>query len=272
MELLGYALAAVIGLSLGLVGGGGSILTVPVFVYALGFPAKPAIAMSLPIVGTTSLVGALRHWRAGNVDLRVAPLFGAIAMVGAYVGARLAVMLSGAVQLLLLAIVMLVAAASMLRSGGLASVERRRGVETSPHRAPLWLLLAVGLCVGLLTGLLGIGGGFLIVPALVLLAGVPIKQAVGTSLVVIAMNAASGSLGYLGRVAIPWGVVAAFTVVAIAGIFAGTALCHRTSPAVLRRTFGVFLLIVGGLMLYENRGVLVPKRETAASAMIAPRR
>ena len=110
MTILGFVLAAMVGLSLGLMGGGGSILTVPIFVYVLGFAAKPAIAMSLPVVGATSLVGALGHWRAGNVHLRTALLFGVIAMAGSYLGARLAVFISGAVQLTTLAIVMLAAA------------------------------------------------------------------------------------------------------------------------------------------------------------------
>src|SRR4051812_46987967 len=116
MLILGYALAALIGLSLGLMGGGGSILTVPIFVYVLAFDPKLAIAMSLPVVGVTSLVGALGHWRARNVDLKTAALFGVVAMFGAYLGARLAVFLTGAVQLSLLAVIMLAAAISMFRN------------------------------------------------------------------------------------------------------------------------------------------------------------
>src|SRR5690606_26972699 len=108
--LLGFSLAALIGLSLGMLGGGGSILTVPIFVYVLGFGAKEAIAMSLAVVGATSLFGAASHWRAGNVDLRVALIFGAVAMVGTYLGARLAVYFSDAAQLALFAVVMLLAA------------------------------------------------------------------------------------------------------------------------------------------------------------------
>src|SRR5262245_20544123 len=115
MQLLGLALAALVGISLGLLGGGGSILTVPILTYVLGFEAKRAVAMSLPVVGGTSLIGAYRHWRLGNVHLRTAALFGVVAIIGAYAGARAAVFLSGAVQLTLLAIVMLLAALSMLR-------------------------------------------------------------------------------------------------------------------------------------------------------------
>jgi uncharacterized protein len=169
-------------------------------------------------------------------------------MLGSYAGARLSSLVSGAFQLALLAVVMLAAAASMLRRppNGTDAVR--------PEGARRWgLLTLVALAVGVLTGLVGIGGGFLIVPALVLLAGMPMKQAVGTSLVVIAMNSASGFAGYLGRVELPWGEMALFTVVAMAGILAGTRLVRVVSPAALRRGFALFLLAVGGLLLYQNR-------------------
>lgn len=247
--LLGFTLAALIGLSLGILGGGGSILTVPIFVYVLGFGAKQAIALSLSVVGVTSLVGALGHWRAGNVQARTALLFGSVAMVGAFAGAKLAALLSGGMQLMLLGLVMLAASVSMFR--------RRSGDPVAGRRraAPL-LIGVVGVTVGILTGIVGIGGGFLIVPALVLLAGVPMKQAVGTSLLVIAMNAAAGFAGYLGQVPIDWGFLAGFTAVAVAGILAGTYLIRFVSPDALQRAFAVFLLVVGGLVLYQNRQVL----------------
>ena len=240
-------LASVIGLSLGLLGGGGSILTVPVFVYVLGYAAKPAIAMSLPVVGATSLVGAIGHWRAGNVNLRQALTFGIVAMVGAFAGARLADLVSGVFQLTLLALVMLGAALSMLR----------RPIAQPPGAEPVsrWVVLVVGLGVGLLTGLVGIGGGFLIVPALVVLARLPMKQAVGTSLLVIAMNSASGFLGYLGQVDVPWAFMAVFTAIAIGGILVGTYLVRFVSQQALKRSFAVFLLVMAGVILYQNRGV-----------------
>jgi uncharacterized membrane protein YfcA len=244
---LGLVFAALIGITLGLLGGGGSILTVPVFVYALGFDAKQAIAMSLPVVGATSLVGALGHWRAGNVNLRTAFTFGSIAMAGSFAGARLAALVSGSTQLTLLAVVMLAAAVSMLRSS------RRRSAIAAREHPPLALLALVGVGVGVLTGLVGIGGGFLIVPALVVLARVPMTQAVGTSLLVIAMNAGAGFLGYAGQVLIPWDFVALFTAVAMAGILAGTHLVRFVSQGTLVRAFAVLLLVAGGLMLYQNR-------------------
>jgi uncharacterized protein len=260
VELLGFGLAAVIGLSLGLLGGGGSIVTVPVLVYVLGFGAKPAIAMSLPVVGATSLVGAVGHWRAGNVHLRTAVVFGVIAMAGAYLGARLAVFLSGAAQLVALSVVMLAAAASMLRArpthAGAQGAPTPEETDAAGTSLPMAKILAVGLAVGVLTGIVGIGGGFLIVPALVVLGRVPMKQAVGTSLLVIAMNSVAGFAGYAGTVAVPWGFLAAFTGVAITGIVAGTYLVRFVSAGALRRGFAGFLLAVGALMLYQNRGVL----------------
>ena len=255
MVALAAFLAALIGLSLGLMGGGGSILTVPVFVYVLGFAAKPAIVMSLPVVGTTSLVGALGHWRAGNVHLRTALIFGVIAMMGSYAGARSAAFVSGAVQLTVLAVVMLVASASMLR-GSFRRDSLTEDTESTPGTAlPLAKIIVVGFAVGILTGIVGIGGGFLIVPALVVLGRVPMKQAVGTSLLVIAMNSASGFAGYAGTVPLPWGFLAWFTAVAIGGILAGSYLVRFVSAAALKRGFAVFLLVVGALMLYQNRGV-----------------
>jgi len=263
VNVIGFALASLIGLSLGMLGGGGSILTVPVLVYVMGFAAKPAIALSLPVVGITSLVGAVVHWRLGNVRLRTAAPFGLLAMVGAFVGAKLAVFLTGATQLSLLSVVMLVAAAFMMRG-------RRSGEASSPRSPSPVLIVPVALGVGLLTGLVGIGGGFLVVPALVLLAGVPMRQAVGTSLVVIAMNSASGFLGYLGNVAIDWAFLAGFTAVAVVGMLIGSALSRRVPQAALRRAFAVFLIATGSFVLYSNRATFARGGASATSAARTP--
>ena len=259
MLLLGYALAALIGLSLGLMGGGGSILTVPIFVYVLAYEPKLAIAMSLPVVGVTSLVGAIGHWRAGNVDLQTAALFGVIAMSAAYVGARLASLLTGAIQLSLLAVVMLAAAISMFNSAR-RTPSGKTAAPSDAGAASLRLLLPVAICVGLVTGIVGIGGGFLIVPALVLLGRIEMKQAVGTSLLVIAMNCASGLVGYLGRVDIPWHFVSGFTFVAVLGILAGTYLVRFVSQRALKQAFSVFLIVMGTLILVQNRKAFSPAR------------
>lgn len=251
MLILGLALAVVVGLSLGLLGGGGSILTVPVFVYVLGYGAKPAIAMSLPVVGAASLIGAIRHWRAGNVNLRVALLFGGVAMATAYAGARLAAFISGRVQLSLLAVSMLAAAVSMFRSGRAQPRATPAPSEPEPSRH-LGFVLAVGAAVGLLTGVVGIGGGFLVVPALVMLAGLPMKEAIGTSLVVIAMNALAGSAGYAGQFDVPWAFVGVFTALAVAGILAGTHLVRFVSPNALKQAFAGLLVILGMLILITS--------------------
>lgn len=244
--MLGYLFAALIGLALGTLGGGGSILTVPVFVYVLGFEPKLAIAMSLPVVGAAALIGVISHWRAGGVRLQTAAIFGSIAMVGSYAGARASVWFSGRAQLLILGILMVVAATLMARN---ATQEELR-TSAPPHIA---LLLAVGLGVGLLTGLIGIGGGFLIVPALVILGRVPMKAAVGTSLLVIALNSTSGYLGHHGREIVPWGFVVRFTSVTVVGILAGTALVHHIPTRQLKRAFALLLVVVGALILWQNR-------------------
>ena len=263
---VGLAMAAVIGLALGLMGGGGSILTVPIFVYVLGFGAKEAIALSLGVVGAVSLFGAAGHWRAGNVNVRVALVFGVVAMAGTYLGARLAVFFSGAAQLTLFAAVMLVAAAFMFRRSGSpeageAGEPGEAGSEppaSGRRELRLPLIVAEGVAVGILTGLVGVGGGFLIVPALVLLGGIPMKEAVGTSLLVIAMKSAAGFAGYLGQVDVPWGFLAAFAGVAVAGILLGTHLVRYVSQGALRRAFALFLVIMGTLILIQNRGLLLP--------------
>lgn len=257
MTLLGLALGLVMGLTLGLLGGGGSILTVPIFVYVLGFEPKPAIAMSLAVVGAASLTGAIAHWRIGNVHPRVALVFGTVAMAGAYTGARLASLVSGRFQLTLFALVMLVAAYFMLRgrlpgvSGTLSRhVEKRSSL-------PVALIALQGVAVGALTGLVGVGGGFLIVPALVLLIRIPMKQAVGTSLAVITLNALAGFLGYIGQVEVRWGLMSAFGAMAIAGILLGTVLVRFVPQGALRQAFAVFLLLVAAAILYQNRVVFL---------------
>ncbi|CAN5350764.1 sulfite exporter TauE/SafE family protein [soil metagenome] len=254
MMILGLALAALMGLSLGMLGGGGSMLTVPIFVYVLGFDAKEAIAMSLAVVGATSLFGALGHWRAGNVNLRVAVTFGLVAMAGTYAGARLAVFFSGAAQLTLFALVMLFAAFFMFRD----RTPRLAAGAAPPPEVPMPLLLIVvqGLAVGVLTGLVGVGGGFLIVPALVLLGRLPMKRAIGTSLLVIALKSFAGFVGYLGQVEVQWGFMAGFTVIAIVGILAGTWLVRFVPQHTLQRSFAVFLIIMGAFILYQNLAVL----------------
>ena len=236
MTPLAAVLAFLVGVTLGLLGGGGSILTVPALVFTLGFDAKLAIVMSFPIVGGAALVGAVQHWRLGHVDLRVALLFGIATMAGAFAGGWLGRGIPGQVQFLILAVVMLGAAGSLFRNAKFAerAVAEPRGV--SPQ------LLAIGVATGILTGLVGVGGGFLLVPALVLFADVPMKKAIGTSLLVIAMNTAAGFAGAHGALEIPWPTVLAFGSFTAAGIILGTMLVPRVSVPALKRAFAPILV------------------------------
>lgn len=258
VTILGMALGALVGFAMGLLGGGGSILTVPIFVYVLGFGAKAAVAMSLLTVGLVSLLGAWGHWRLGNVNVRLALLFGSVAMVGTYIGARLAVFVSGSMQLALFSIVMLTAAGFMFRKTAPAPA-----METTNRALPFPLIAVEGMTVGILTGLVGVGGGFLIVPALVLLGNVSMKQAVGTSLVIIAMKSATGFLGYLGQVEVPWMFVGVFVAVAMIGVFIGSHAVRTLSQATLTRAFAVFLLMMGSSILYANRGAFLGETDHA---------
>jgi uncharacterized membrane protein YfcA len=264
MLATGLALAVLIGISLGLLGGGGSILTVPTLVYVMSVEPKAAIAMSLPVVGITALVGGVKHWRAGQVNLRIAIAFGIVAMAGSLAAAKAARLVPGVVQLTLLGLVMLVAAVMMMR-------RKTPAAGTAPRERHPVALGLVGLGVGALTGRVGIGGGFLFVPALVLFGGVPIKRAVGTSLIVIAMNTASAALGYRGQATVDWALVAGFTACAVAGSLVGARLVGKVSADGLRRGFAWFLIVIAAFVLWQNRAVLLDPRGSLRPASVQPR-
>jgi uncharacterized protein len=242
--LLALALSTMIGVSLGLLGGGGSILAVPVLVYVARVEVHSAIGMSLAIVGATALVGGLVHARAGRVHLRAATIFGAAGIVGAPLGAQATHRVAPRILLLLFAGLMLAVGALMLRSRGAPGHEASRA---HPVAEP-----AAGFGVGLLTGFLGVGGGFLVVPALTLLARLPIHVAVGTSLLVIAANSAAGLAGHLGRGEMPLGLTAAFTAAAATGAIAGVGVAGTLDPLRLRRAFAAFVVLVGLFLLAKN--------------------
>ena len=256
MVYLGLSLAVVMGVALGLLGGGGSILAVPILVYALGFGAKEAIAVSLAVVGLTSLLAAAEHWREGHVRFRLALVFGLVTAVGAYLGAYLAGFVDGSFQLSLFAVVMLTAAIFMYRNGRSDADEKR---DHSGERVVgiLARFALPGIGVGTLTGLVGVGGGFLIVPSLVLLGGIPMEAAIGTSLLVIAMNSFAGLAGYLGEAAVPLGLVSLFSALAVAGTFAGTFLVRFVPEGALKRWFAVLLVLMALFILYENWHVIL---------------
>lgn len=258
---IGLILAAVVGLALGLLGGGGSVLAVPIFVYLLGYGAKEAVAMSLAVVGVTSLVAAVGHWRAGNVNLRMVATFGPVAMVGTYAGARLATLVSGAFQLTALAVVMLASAVFMLRGSSSQLTEAPR-----PGAMRLGPIVGEAMLVGVMTGFVGVGGGFLVVPALVLLAKVEMRVAIGTSLAVIALSAGVGFAGYLGEVEVPWLFMGAFAGIATVGAVGGSRVAYLVPQHVLRRGFAAFLIVTGTFILYENRASLIPGHAVASEA------
>lgn len=248
--LLAWPGAIAIGLSLGLFGSGGSIMTVPVLVYLLGQDEKVAIAGSLAIVGSVALAASLQYVKSRQIDGRAVLLFGIPGMVGTWLGAWSAAFVPGIAQLALFAVVMLVAAWLMLRPPQLAN-----GAPRAP-RPPIKIGLD-GLAVGILTGLVGVGGGFLIVPALVLLGGLTMHRAVATSLVIIALKSFSGLWKYLDVLAdrnlsLDWPLLGLVTALAIAGSFGGAMIARRLPQERLQRLFGVFLILMGIYILARS--------------------
>lgn len=248
---LTVGLAVLVGVSLGLLGGGGSILTVPLLVYVAGMDAKVAIATSLLVVGVTSVVGAFSHARAGRVQWRTAMLFGASSMIGAYSGGQLTRFIPGDALLVAFAVIMVATAIAMLRG------RRSTGVGAPQRRMPLVKTAAIGLALGLVTGTVGAGGGFLVVPALVLLGGLTMPAAVGTSLAIIAMNSFAGLAGYLSVMRIDWAVAAMVTAAAVAGALVGVRFAGRINPEVLRRAFGWFVLVMASVVLGQQLNPIV---------------
>src|SRR5512138_2038236 len=253
MTLLGAGLALLVGFVLGLLGGGGSVLTVPILLYALHIPVKPAIAMSLCVVGLVAFIGFLSHLRQKTVATKVAFAFGPTAVVAAYVGARVAKHVPSELQLVLFAIVGLAGSVMMFR-GALKSptTEGASEYHFDVDGRMIGLLALEGAGVGFLTGLIGVGGGFLIVPALVFVAKLPMRLAIGTSLLVITMNALSGFAGYVGTVPIDWTLVGWFTGVAAIGSISGTLLSRRLPQRRLKQVFGVLLIAVSLYVLYRR--------------------
>jgi uncharacterized membrane protein YfcA len=239
-------LAVFVGVALGLLGGGGSILTVPLLAYVAGMDAKQAVATSLLVVGVTSAIGAISHARACRVQWRTGLIFGAAGMAGAYGGGVLARFIPGTVLLIGFALMMIATAVAMLR--GRKNVDAFEG----GHHLPVPKIIAEGLVVGLVTGLVGAGGGFLVVPALALLGGLPMPVAVGTSLVVIAMKSFAGLAGYLSSVQIDWGIALAVTAAAVVGALVGARLTAMVDPDALRKTFGWFVLAMSSVILAQE--------------------
>jgi uncharacterized membrane protein YfcA len=245
MIALAVVLAVLVGVSLGLLGGGGSILAVPLLVYVAGMDAKEAIATSLLVVGTTSAFALIPHARAGRVRWRTGLLFGVAGMTGAYAGGRVAEFIPGSVLLVAFSLMMLATAVAMIR--GRKAPSRPAHVDL-----PVGRVLLDGVVVGLVTGLVGAGGGFLIVPALVLLGGMPMSAAVGTSLLVIAMKSFAGLAGYMASVEIDWPLAGAITAAAVLGSLVGSRLNGRIDPDTLRKAFGWFVIVMGLVILAQQ--------------------
>ncbi|MBU1222553.1 MAG: sulfite exporter TauE/SafE family protein [Gammaproteobacteria bacterium] len=263
MELSAIFAGLVTGLVLGLFGSGGSIIALPALLYLLHVEPKSAIAMSLGVVAVTATVSALDNWRRGRVDVRIAFVFGLFGVAGTFAGARLGLLTPVVIQLGLFALVMYAAAWRMLKpvkvavpaaggalstDGGTLAIDGCRAFF-SPCMGHIALH---GIGVGVLTGLVGVGGGFLIVPALVLLSGIPMKTAVGTSLAIVAAKSYAGFAGYMGGVPIDYAVMGSFTAVTIIGSFAGAHFSTRISHDTLKKAFAWFLVVVATYILFKS--------------------
>lgn len=252
------ALFLLVGVSIGLIGGGGSILTVPLLVYGLGLDAKAAVATSLFVVAVSSASALVPYLRRGLVDARVALLFGPVSMLGAFAGGALARHLSSALLLGLFAGMMLATSAAMLFRSTIDPV--LRPPASAGMRA--FALAVEGAGVGVLTGLVGAGGGFMVVPALVLLAGLDMRRAVGTSLAIISLKSLAGLLGHLSHASVDWSFGLTIAGAAAVGALAGGLLSSKITGARLRRGFGAFVAGAGVLVL----GAQIPPLRGSASA------
>lgn len=251
--LLTLSLAIIIGLLLGLLGGGGSILTVPMLVYLLHVEPKLAIVTSFVVVGISSLMALIPHARRGSVCWKSGLFFGLAGMVGAFGGGRMAVQFSSDLLMSLFGLISLFTGLLMLR-GKRGEAKAGAAIQPSsvcPIQLPFFRLLFDGFFVGGLTGMVGVGGGFMIVPALTLLVGLPMQGAVGTSLLIIAMNALAGLSGYSQHVALDWQLTGLVTAGAIFGSAVGGGLSAYVKPAALRKAFGIMVIGIAGYVLTQ---------------------
>lgn len=266
MVILAAALALFIGAAVGLLGGGGSILTTPLLVYVVDWPAKQAITASLLVVAVTSLFGLIAHARAGRVRWKTGLIFGVAGMVGAFIGGQVGALLPGALLLAAFSVMMGITAVAMIRG-------RKKVKGHGPHKGlPLFRIILDGLIVGLVTGLVGAGGGFLVVPALALLGGLPMPNAVATSLLVVAMKSFAGFFGYalkfggdslvsinpatttLADGTTIWTVTAIVTAMAVVGALIGSRVVGKIHPDLLRKAFGWFVLVMAVFILSQQIG------------------
>jgi uncharacterized membrane protein YfcA len=251
MEVAGYLASLFIGISLGLIGGGGSILTVPVLVYLFAVSPTLAISYSLFIVGFTSLVGAYNNFRKGLVNFKTVMLFGSTSVSTVFVARKFVIprlpdvfFTIGSFQVTHSLFVMVVFALLML-AASISMIKGRKEPKEGPSKQKPWMLVIYGVLIGLVTGFLGAGGGFLLIPALVILMRLPMKEAIGTSLLIIAMNSLIGFAGDVGRHPINWVLILTITAIAVTGIFMGGYFNQKVDGARLRKGFGWFVLVMG---------------------------
>lgn len=257
-QLLGYIGALIVGLVLGLIGGGGSILTVPLLVYLLGYNPILATAYSLFVVGTTSLVGTYQKYKKGLVDFKTGLAFSFPSFIAVYLSRRYFVpsipdsifslgnytLTKEMAIMIFFAIIMLLASYSMIKKGN--------DKETFSKSQPYYKTFIQGLTIGTITGLIGAGGGFLYVPALVLWANIPMKKAVGTSLIIVTINSLIGFVGDVQNLEIEWVFLLTFTLISIIGIIIGVFLSKFISGEKLKKSFGIFTLIMAFYIIYKE--------------------
>lgn len=261
LTVFGYLASVLIGISLGLIGGGGSILTVPVLVYLFHISPSLATSYSLFVVGSTSLIGAWRNYREHQVNIKTALFFGTTSIITILLTRHFLIPVIpdvlfnwgtvavswNLVTMLLFAVLMVAASVSMIRPMAPAGF-------SSPVAAGAaqWRLMSYGVLIGLVTGILGAGGGFLLIPALILLVRLPVKTAIGTSLLIIALNSLIGFTGDIGHHAIEWALLARITALAIAGVVIGNAIGKKINGAKLKTGFGWFVLLMGVYILVRE--------------------
>lgn len=260
--------AILIGLTLGMLGSGGSAITVPVLVYLVGHGGKVSIAESMAIVGLISLAASIPYGRHKQIDWRSVLYFGVPGMLGTYGGAWLGGMARDALQLIVFGLVLLLAAVAMLRKQRLT--ESTSAGDAVPYRPPIWRVAIEGTVVGMVTGFVGVGGGFLIVPALVVLGHLPMRLAIGTSLVIIAAKSAVGFAKYQSYLldhdlSVDFRTILIFAVIGVLGSFVGRAINRHLDQQTLRRVFASFLVLLGGFVIVREAVNLLPEPDHAAA-------
>ena len=264
--------ALVIGLTLGMLGSGGSAITVPVLIYLVGHAAKQSIAESMAIVGLISIAAAIPYARSKQIDWRSVWYFGIPGMLGTFVGAWLGGLSSEALQLVVFGGVLLLAAYMMLRKQKSSEPASQETAEL--HQSPLWKVALEGTVVGIVTGFVGVGGGFLIVPALVIFGRLPMRIAIGTSLVIIAMKSAIGFAKYQQYLmnhdmSVDIQTVAIFVLLGVIGSVVGKSINSRLNQLALKQTFAVFLILLGGFVIVrEGSQLFAPEKTETASKQI----